>query len=177
MTKSYLNFSFCLDTNQFDLYLYLQLHQPFVFVFIFVWMSASISFLPGRQRVLLVFVIAFVFVLLYLYQGLPYFSFCQDANQFGRTDKYFSLKPNRGWDQSFSCFHLWINLSNKNELGKIWTYKSTFYPWMEVLGQTVGDIKLVHSQFHVFIHFIPKFKRYLLYLHLQVHRPNGAEHH
>ena len=42
------------------------------------------------------------FVSCYVQYTINIASIYQDANQFGRTDKYFSLKPNRGWGQTFS---------------------------------------------------------------------------
>ena len=43
-----------------------------------------------------------LFVSCYVQYTINIASIYQDANQFGRTDKYFSLKPNRGWGQTFS---------------------------------------------------------------------------
>ena len=62
-----------------------------------------------------------------IYSLKKYFSFHQDANQFGRTDKYFSLKPNRGWGQTFS-FISHLLFPGKMGMGpKIFTHKSMFF--------------------------------------------------
>ena len=98
-------------------------------------------------------------------------SFLQDANQFGRTDKYFSLKPNRGWGLTFSISSFVVKLVKPNRGFSFSLRSPCFHLWKMTSNQTKGDGKYFGFQAQVQL-CVQKHQ-----IHLQVHCTGWAGHH